>query len=448
MIEKFLEFIKNNNLPLPDDNFNLLLAVSGGVDSVVMCDIFHKTGYKFSITHANFLLRGNDSYLDQEFVENLASKYNVKCFSKKFNTAEYAKNNGISIQMAARELRFKWFYDLCDEFSFQYVATAHHLDDQIETFLINLLRGSNLNALGGIKVISGKIIHPMLFTYKTEILKYAKNNNLTFREDATNNSLKYLRNKIRKQLLPTMKEIYPETENSILSSTQKISEAVEFIDNIIVKTKPKLIKQYNDYLEIDTNKLKKLSPVKLYLFEFIKIYGFKYNIIDNILTTIYNKNSGKKFLSTTHCLVIDRDKIIITELKKKNDLADNDEIIINNGDLNILHPIKLNITYLERKNDFIIPTDSNIACLDYEKLKFPLKIRKWQNGDKFFPLGMKKSQKISDFLINNKIPVTFKNNIYLFCSNDNNIVWLIGMRIDDRYKITDSTKKICIFQKY
>jgi len=442
MIKKFLNYIVKNNLPKPDDNYNILLAVSGGIDSVVLCDLFHKVGYKFSIAHANFKLRGNDSELDQKFVENIAIKYRVQLFTEKFETQAFAENNKVSIQMAARELRFKWFFEICEKYSFHFVATAHHLDDQAETFFINLFRGASLKAIAGLKPLSDKIFHPLLFASRADIVNYAKDNKIKYRDDMSNDSDKYIRNNIRHNFLPLIDDVYKGATKSVISTCQKLQDVNEFIDNIIDQINPEIIIKHHNFVEINTNLLFKYKPIRLYLFEIIKSYGFKYNTIDDIIAASLKKLSGKIFYSDKYKLLIDRNKILITDI-----LTDeNYNSFINETDNECITPVKLKIKYVKKNNDFVIPADANIACLDYSKLTFPLNVRTWQKGDKFYPLGMKTSKKISDFLIDNKVPLIFKEKVFLLCSNDK-IVWVIGMRIDNRFKTTSKTKNLCIISK-
>ncbi|HRS54695.1 MAG TPA: tRNA lysidine(34) synthetase TilS, partial [Bacteroidales bacterium] len=323
--------------------------------------------------------------------------------------------------------------------NFPYVATAHHRDDQVETFMINLIRGADFKSLSGIKPVSGKIIHPLLFATKQNIIEYATKKQLTHREDISNQSDKYLRNKIRHNLLPLMEQIYPGAINSIILATQKISDTYEIINSNVEKESKQCISKYNGFTEIDIDKLLKLKPLRLYLHEFIKPYGFNYETTIKIIAAI-KKNPGKLFFSTSHQLLIDRNKIIIYT---KNNITNNiDEKILINANTSICnHPVKLHFSIIPKTNNFKIPSSNNIACLDYDKLKFPLIIRKWKHGDKFKPLGMIFFKKISDFLIDKKVPLILKKNIYVMCSNEN-IVWVVGMRIDNRYKLTDTTKNV------
>jgi len=437
MVRKFLKYIKDNNMPLPEYNEHVLLAVSGGLDSVVLTDLFYRAGYKFSIAHVNFGLRNDESEKDQKFVENIALSYNMEFFCRKFDTIATATKHKLSIQMAARKLRFDWFNELCDKHGFKYIATAHHSDDQTETFIINLLRGSSIPGLGGIKPVSGRVIHPLLFASRNSILNYARKNKLVFREDSSNSSEKYLRNKVRISVIPMLEKTYPGAVNSLLSSQEKISDICEVMTNSAKGAAENCVIQHSNFVEIKINPLRELKPLKPYLYEFIKPYGFHYNIINDIISCL-NAFPGKQFYSATHRLVIDRENLIITELSKSSDEIKEVFNISRSENFCDFKTFSMEFSLFDKPSDFIIPEDSCYAYLDYEKLVFPLIVRKWAKGDKFYPLGMKKPKKISDFLVDKKIPLTFKDNVYLLCSGEN-IVWVIGMRIDERYKLKNTS---------
>lgn len=417
-----------------------LLAVSGGVDSVVMADIFYKGGIKFAVAHCNFQLRGAESDGDEKFVAELAKKYKAKCFIKKFETDLYAKQQKLSVQMAARELRYAWFNELIENEGFDNLVIAHHADDAIETFFINLLRGTGIAGLHGISAGYEKLVRPLLAFTRKEIEDYAKKEKLTWREDSSNSSDKYERNKIRHHLIPELKKINPDAANAISLTIQNLSETEQVYRKAIEETLAKLMLKREGRTHISISQLQKLETAHLYLYEYIKQYGFNYTQAKEICQAL-NGQSGKLFVSDSHKIILDRKYLVIEKLDKhiSNKIAEIDieEDGFVNGDIELMFTSKAKPTNFKPYNP---PTT---ASFDYDKLKFPLKIRKWKQGDKFYPLGMNKQKKVSDYLIDNKVSLADKERIYVLLSG-NEIVWLIGHRIDDRYKIVPATKKLYI----
>ena len=438
MLDQFKTFIKENHLLKKSDR--TLLTVSGGIDSVVMLDLFMRTGYKCGIAHCNFGLRGNESDEDEDFVRQLAYQYGIKLYCARFNTEEYAEDNNISIQMAARKLRYEWFEKVRESNPFDLVATAHNQDDVIETFFINLSRGSGIHGLTGIKVISGKIIRPLLFAPRSLIESYANEFSLSFREDSSNASEKYIRNKIRHKILPLFENINPGFRNTIMETIQKLRETEAIYSDEINLRRKEIITERDDLITISLDVLTKLPQRKTYLFEFLSEYHFTPKQIIDIDESI-NATSGKQFFSATHRLVKDRSKLIITpigdEEYRKFYIAQ---------DINqIYEPVHLEFIVVDHTPGFRIPKEPSIACLDYELLTFPLLIRKWQSGDYFHPLGMKHRKKLSDFLVDQKISIVDKENLWLLLNNED-IVWVINQRIDERYKITSKTRQILMIK--
>ncbi len=438
MLDRFIEYIKSEGLLEPDNK--VLLAVSGGIDSVVMADLFKRFGYDFGIAHCNFQLRGKDSDKDEEFTRKLAKKLDVPFYLKKFNTTKYADKNGVSIQVAARELRYKWFNSLVNEKEYDVYATAHHLDDQIETFFINLLRGTGISGLHGILPKQDKCIRPLLFATRNELGNYLKKNELPYREDVSNLSDDYLRNKLRHKLIPVIEELNPSFREIFNMNIKRFRGAEKIYHQNIERIKKQIIhtdeQAKNVFIQIDG--LLNLSPLKTYLHEILSPYNFNLSTIENIIYSL-NEIPGKSFESGTHKLIKDRDILIISAIEEK--MMDEDYLIERECS-EIKTPINLSITYEKFSSDYIVPEDENIACLDLEKLTFPLKIRSWKEGDSFKPLGMKKMKKLSDYFIDEKFSLEEKSKTWLLISG-NEICSVIGHRIDDRYKITESTKKIC-----
>ncbi len=435
MILEFLSFIKKERLFLKEDK--ILLAVSGGIDSVVMCDLFFKSGFKFGIAHCNFGLRGKESEQDEIFVADMAKKYGVNFHNIKFETEEEAKKQGLSIQMAARKLRYDWFDKIRTEHNYKYISIAHHRDDSIETYFINLLRGTGIAGLRGILPSKNFLVRPLLFTSRDQIVNHCKNNELEYREDSSNLSDKYLRNNLRLNIIPMLKELNPNISETIAQDMNRLREMEEIYFDSIEEKKQSIFRlDDNDNKRIAINELKKLHPIKSYLFEFLSPYNFNIQTIENIINS-FEKTSGKLFFSSSHQILKDRDELILSSIKEKL----NEESLISENQNNVFSPIPLKITRENFSEKFEIQKSKHIACIDEEKLKFPLLIRKWRNGDYFYPLGMSTKKKLSDFFIDLKLSLKEKEDVYLV-ESDKKICWIIGYRIDNRFKVTENTKKI------
>ncbi|MBI9038392.1 MAG: tRNA lysidine(34) synthetase TilS [Bacteroidales bacterium] len=437
MIEDFFDFIEKNELFTPTDK--IILAISGGIDSVVMCELFNRACFSFSIAHCNFRLRGQESDEDEIFVKEIAKKLGVDFFCKKFDTKKHASDNGISIQMAAREIRYDWFnFLMLNNFpKYKYVANAHHLDDQTETFFINLLRGTGISGLHGINPKQGNIIRPLMFAGRKEILNFANDNNLSYREDSSNKSDKYLRNKIRHKLLPFFNELNPEFDNLIKKNIENLKETEEIYRNEISRQKKRIFKEKDGITYISISELIKLNPIRTYLFEFLKAFGFNISIVEDIITSI-NNISGKEFHSSTHRIIKDREYLIIKPL---GITTKNLEYYFSQEETIVTKPIKLSFQKIENAQNIQLKLSKSIAMLDFEKLKFPICIRKWKKGDYFIPFGSNLKKKLSDFFIDNKFSILEKEEIWLLCSDDK-IAWIIGQRIDNRFRISKNTNLI------
>ncbi len=435
MINQFLKYVQDENLL--EDGDKTLITLSGGIDSVVMCELFFQAGFSFGIAHCNFKLRGEESDTDARFVSTLAEKYKVTLHSIIFDTKEYAKDQGISTQMAARDLRYEWFEKIRTENNYQKVATAHHQDDQLETFFINLMRGTGISGLHGIRPKNGQLIRPILFASRNEVVKFQLENRLEFREDSSNASNKYLRNKIRHHLLPILEDLDPEYLKVFAANMKRFSDSEEvYLQRIDQLRNEILTKKGDDYL-ISLKKLSKLNPKSTYLFEFIREFGFSFKICEDILKN-FNNNSGKIFSSDTHRLLKDREYLIIrTRDIKTNQGSFNIEKTTNE----IKIPIHLKIKKFEKTRDFEIPNSRLIANIDSDKLSFPLSLRKWKNGDYFYPLGSTFRKKLSDFFIDRKFSLFDKEDCWMICSGDE-VVWVVGHQIDNRFKIRSKTRHI------
>jgi tRNA(Ile)-lysidine synthase len=432
--KKVAEFISENNLINAGEK--ILLTVSGGLDSVVMAHIFSKLKNNFAIAHCNFSLRGKESDDDCKFVSELAGKLNAPFHFFKFNTKEFALKNKYSIQEAARILRYKWFEELRLEFNYDKIATAHHHDDSIETFFINLMRGTGYAGLKGIAVMNKHIIRPLLFASRKEIEEYASIHGIIHREDSSNSGDDYLRNRIRHHLIPFFKSESEDFESNMKNMMEDFSMIGEIIELKISEWK-------NEHLKINENG-NKMIPVEEILKEknpaaFLSLILYSENIKSIDCRKLLNASaSGKIFQNGDNILLFDRDFIII----KKGSQDEIEPVIISKLPANIQSGDQ-KITLYENNfnNKSVVSNKGFIQQIDAEKIKMPLTLRKWERGDYFYPLGMKGKKKISDFYTDEKIDRFKKDKIYLLLSG-RDIVCILGHRIDERYKITSSTKKI------
>jgi len=438
MQERFTSFVRDHNLFTRDNK--ILLAVSGGIDSVVMLDLFRQSGFQSGIAHCNFHLRGSESDDDEQFVHQLSRQFNITWHVAHFNTEEYARENKLSIQMAARELRYKWFEEICDQHEYNQIATAHNQDDVIETFLINLGRGTGIRGLTGIKPKSGRIIRPLLFASRSEIEKYASDCIVEYREDSSNVSVHYTRNKIRHEIVPLFEEINPSFRSSLIETIRKLNDTEDIYLNSIDSIKSELVEQKGESIFIDLVKLESVPNKLTVMFEILSGFHFISSQIASIVDSS-KAHSGKQFYSSTHRLIKDRNAFIITPLKE----SESKRYYIDEGMEQINEPVPMDLLIVDQPGSFSIPGGKNIACLDYEKLNFPLILRKWHDGDYFHPLGMKHKKKLSDFLIDEKLSIAEKEDQWLMISGDD-IIWVVNQRIDERYKITKSTSKILLIK--
>ncbi len=428
MLQKFTTHI-NTNFPFLKDK-KLLIAISGGLDSVVLSHIFHQLNYTIAFAHCNFKLRGKESDLDEEFVCKLSQKTSNQIFTVNFDTENFAKKNKFSTQIAARELRYTWFQELVEKHHFDYVVTAHHADDNLETFLINLTRGSGLEGFTGIPPLNGNIIRPLLPFSRHEILSYAKKNQLEWREDASNASTKYIRNKIRHQVIPVLKEINPSLLFSFQKTTENLQESQQIIEDRVDDVSSEIIERdFSSSLEIakiNIKKIKLLSNPKAYLYQLLKDYNFtEWNDISNLLSA----QSGKQVFSKTHRLLKDRDFLILT--KKSNVTLSKVErsFFIEKNQSEITTPIHLVLEEVDKKST----ENKQTIYVDKDLLKYPLIVRKWENGDYLYPTGMQGKKKLSKFFKDEKFSLIDKEKTWLLCNTNNEIIWVINHRQDRRF---------------
>ena len=449
LVSKFEYYIKTENLFHAKDR--LLLAVSGGVDSVVLCELCHKAGYHFAIAHCNFKLRGEESDGDEQFVTALAKKYDSAFFVKQFDTEKYATENKTSIQVAARELRYHWFTELLNTLNTSShgaqktpfsglgnVLTAHHADDNIETILMNFFKGSGINGLKGILPKHNNLIRPLLFATKEELLQYAYENNLAYREDSSNNSDKYTRNYFRNQLIPGLQKVFPKVKENLLDNANRFRQINIIYNHAMEQIKKKLITVQAKEIQLPVLKLLKTAALPTVLYEIIKEYGFTAHQTSEV-QKLLGSDSGKYVNSLTHRILRNRKWLVISALNA----AGAGTYLIEEGDGEIVFPRgKLSIA----KNNLpaAISKENLTAQLDARDIQFPLLLRKWKTGDYFYPLGMPKKKKLSRFFIDQKMSLIEKENAWVIESNKK-IIWVVGKRIDNRFKIIPSTSAMLSF---
>ncbi|MEE2616917.1 MAG: tRNA lysidine(34) synthetase TilS [Bacteroidota bacterium] len=426
----FLNHLKKNFPPISVSK--LIIAVSGGVDSIVLFHLCLKLKLNFFVAHCNFKLRKKESDLDEKFVRDLAIKHNIKFYAKSFNTKKLSNNDNKSIQMVARELRYSWFEELSKELNVKHILTAHHLDDSLETFLINLSRGSGIDGLLGIPEVNDTVYRPLLIFKKDEILSYAKENKITWREDSSNKKREYLRNQIRLEVIPKLKEINPNLLDNFSKSTDRLQQSKsiikdkmdDFIKNVSFTRDEKI------YFEI--NKIKKVSNIDAYLYELLKRYNFtQWDDIRDLL----DSQSGKQIISKTHKLLKDREYLILV----KNSEVENKSLLINKSSKEVAVSVgKIKVSIAKK----ISKEDLDVIYLDSAKLDFPLRVRNVLSGDYFYPFGMNGKKKVSKYLKDKKISVFDKDKVLILETSKNKIIWVVGMRLDDRFSVTDNTKEI------
>jgi len=434
LLEKFKEYIKQQNLFQQKDK--LLLAVSGGVDSVVLCELCNQAGYDFIIAHCNFQLRGAESERDEAFVRSFSEKYSAEVLVKKFDTEKYAAENKLSIQVAARDLRYNWFNEIITAKSAKFIITAHHAGDNVETLLMNFFKGTGINGLKAILPKHDKIIRPLLFAGKEELVAFAKEQKIDFVEDSSNASDKYTRNYFRNELIPGVRKVFPQVEENLLHNIERFREIEMLYQQSISLHKKKLMEQKGNEIHIPVLKLLKAEPLHTIVYEIIKDYGFTAHQTEEALALLKSE-SGKYILSASHRIIRNRNWLIIAPVQHLED----ENILIEVKAKHIEFPQgKISIELLAHQN-FKLHPQKHIAQLDAAKVTFPLLLRKWKQGDYFYPLGMNKKKKLSRFFIDQKLSLTQKEKTWVI-EMDKKIIWIVGLRIDDRFKITDGTNYV------
>lgn len=434
--EKFCKYINESQLFGLDDR--ILLSVSGGVDSCVLCHLFASLPNRWAIAHANFQLRGDESNEDEKFVQGLAHRYQVPFFVKKFSTEQYTQQQQISTQMAARKLRRTWSQKLLDSENYDYIALAHHHNDQLETSLLNFAKGGGIAGLRAMLPKNGAWIRPLLWATKNEIVNYAQHQNLTWREDRTNAEVKYQRNLIRHQVIPVLQKINPSVLATTQQSIARLREVEAIFQAEVRRIGKKVLEKGERSLVIRKGELANHPQAATLLTEWLVPYGFRWSDAQQIALAIRKKvQPGKHFLSRSHKLWFERDKLIVTPIELEHDFKHS---IHDEGQKTIIPSGQLTAKKISSE-DYQISTNHNQAALDYAQLTFPLELRPWQEGDSFQPLGMTNRKKVSDFLINNKVPSHQKSQVLVLTSNEQ-IVWVMGYRIDHRFRITPQTDQV------
>ncbi len=436
MLESFKHYIEENELA--QEGQKLLLAISGGIDSMVMMHLFNELGnFPFAIVHCNFQLRGEESDKDQNFVRNMAEQNYKEFYTINFDTKQFALKNRISIQMAARELRYKWFLKLAKAHQFDRIAIAHNQDDIAETMIINLVRGTGIKGLTGIKPISGVTIRPLLFASRLEIENYAEQHAINFREDSSNAEVKYKRNLIRHKIMPLLQELNPSIRQTLSQETEIFSAAWNIYQRKIDSIKKVSFSKKGGRYLVDIHKLIKLKINSPLLYDVLSAFEFSYPVVKDIINSL-NTEPGRRFYSTKYVLLKDREYLIIEKIDESS-IEQTYEIREDLTEINF--PVQLSINKFHRNNDFTYPKTASTASLDMDTLKFPLTLRHWQEGDFFYPLGMEGKKKLSDFFTDIKLDLLGKKRIWLLTS-ENEIVWILGHRIDNRFKITPQSQNI------
>ena len=437
LLEHFERYNARHALFSHDDK--ILLTVSGGVDSMVMLALFVEAGYNIGVAHCNFLLRGAESDEDEATVTAEAAKYGVPFYNKRFDTQAEMERTGESMEMAARRLRYAWFRELCDEHGYTVIAIAHHINDSIETFFINMLRGTGLRGLTGITNHVGRIVRPLMFATRKEIMDYALHKHIPYREDSSNKSTKYLRNKIRLGLTPRIREINPRFPFIMYRNIERLMAAQQFIDCAIDNIYEQVTTFDGGIFTINVEKILNFESREFVIYEILNSrFGFKGDTVDSLCRALSQDNSGKRFYSRSHVAYVDRGNIVIEPIEDE----DCCEVMVREGQQRAY--CGNSALYFELCDVDSLTTYNvadNVALLDADKIKYPLVLRRWTEGDSFTPFGMNGRKKISDYLIDHKVSMPEKKRQFVMLS-EGEIAWLIGRRIGDDFRITSKTERV------
>ena len=437
MLSKVQDFIDSQNLLHP--NSRLIVGLSGGADSVALLHLLHQFGYECIAAHCNFHLRGDESLRDEQFAKAYSESLGILFRKIDFDTKAYACRRGISIEMAARELRYEWFEKIRIELNAETIAVAHHQNDSVETFLLNLIRGTGIQGLTGIKPKFFKVVRPFLCLTKEEILSYLQQNNLSYVTDSSNLHDDYVRNKIRLSILPEMQQINPAVNEAILKAIKHLRQVSTVYDASIKTAGKKVFDAEKKQISIPG--LQSYIEPEILLFEILKPFGFNTTVVKEIMQSLTGQ-PGKEFYSPDFMLIKDRDTLWIAQ-KQHAEKRDYYEIEKKTGEASIKLPFRLKLDFAENTPEFEIIKDKKIAYFDAGQLKFPLILRPWKSGDKFVPFGMKNFRKLSDYFSDQKFSKIDKEQTWLLCSGDD-IIWIVGERADNRYRVKNTTQEICV----
>lgn len=437
LIDNFQEYVRRNGLFTKQDK--ILLTVSGGVDSMVLMSLCINSGYHVAVAHCNFCLRGAESDEDEILVQETARKYGIVCHNRRFDTVGEMERTGESMEMAARRLRYAWFAELCREHGYTVTAIAHHIDDSIETFFINMLRGTGLRGLTGISNQAGRIVRPLMFATRKEILDYALHKHIPFREDSSNRSTKYLRNKVRLGIVPRIREINPEFTDLMRHNLARLADAQRFIDHGIERIRQSVVTSEEGVDTIHVDRIDADFPLGFVIYELLSsAYGFKGDVIDALCRALWSESTGRRFYAREYVACIDRGTIVVARIAEEDDCAcsvERDAVRSYCGNAALYYEY----CDIDTIKTFGVP--QHVAQLDADRLQFPLTLRRWRDGDWFVPFGMTGRKKVSDYLVDAKVSVAEKQRQFVLVSGDD-IVWLVGRRIDDRYRLTSETETV------
>ena len=429
MLQKFKQHL-HQNFPFLEDS-KLLIAISGGIDSVVLAHLCSQLNLNFSLCHCNFNLRGQESDDDEAFVTSLAKTLKTPVYTTSFETEKYATKNKVSIQVAARDLRYTWFYKLLDANQYDYVLTAHNTNDNLETFIINLTRGSGLEGFTGIPPVNQKSVRPLLAFSRDDITLFAIKNGIVWREDRSNASIKYVRNKVRHKVIPILKELNPHVLESFQNTIEYLNESQSIINDAVKNITANVVSYKNDVLKISCKEIEKLSNKKAYLYQLLQAYGFT---AWNDIVDLISAQPGKQVFSDTHRLLKDRNFLILTTINKSQSIKG--PILIDQKVSEITNPIKLTI---QNTDDYTSKNKEQII-IDKDLVNYPLSLKKWHHGDAMYPTGMIGSKKISQLFKDNKLSLLDKEKIWMLTDAKDHIIWVIGLRQDRRYLANKTSK--------
>jgi tRNA(Ile)-lysidine synthase len=433
LLQQFLQYVQQHHLFTRKDK--LLIAVSGGVDSVVLCHLCQQAGFSFAIAHCNFNLRGQESIRDENFVKNLAVQYGVQLHATSFDTEKYMLENKLGLQEAARALRYSFFNELLVTYEYIFLLTAHHANDNVETVLMNIVKGTGIKGLRGILPKQEKVLRPLLFAKKKDILAFATAEKLLFVEDSSNAKTDYTRNFLRHEVMPVLQKLHSQVEDNMLEAIKKYTQIEAIYDEYILRMRKLLLERKGEELHIAVAKLIKQTSWETVLFELLKEFGFTASQQNEIIKLL-QAETGKYIASPTHRLIKNRNWLILS----KNISANNNHYLIESSPVTINFELgKFSIIEAELPKELHV--DDNTAFVDAKQIAFPLILRKWRQGDYFYPLGMPKKKKLSKFLIDKKLSLTDKEKIWVLEANKK-IIWVVGHRIDERFKITAQSTNV------